>query len=43
MRHSQIKDSDEDLELRAAGYAILMAMAAVVFVVAAGLIGGFWI
>ena len=43
MRHSQINDSDEDLELRAAGYAILMAMAAVVFVVAAGLIGVFWI
>ncbi|MDG3041814.1 hypothetical protein [Roseicyclus marinus] len=39
MRRSEIDYSEEDLELRAAGYAILMALAAVVFVVAAAVIG----
>lgn len=39
MQQSRIDQTEEDLQLRAAGYAILMAMAAVAFVLAAAVIG----
>lgn len=39
MQHSRIDETEEDLQFRAAGYAILMAVAAVAFVLAAAVIG----